>query len=117
MIPEACTLDRVRSLTGHPAFSMTNPNRVGALISSFAFANQIGFNRRDGEGYAFIADIALTLDAVNPQVAARQMTAFRQWRTLEPERRARAEAALRKVAAEKALSRDMQDIVTRTLGA
>ena len=44
------------------------------------------------------------------------MTAFRQWRTLEPERRARAEAALRKVAAEKALSRDMQDIVTRTLG-
>ncbi len=26
--PEAKTLDRVKALTAHPAFSMTNPNRV-----------------------------------------------------------------------------------------
>jgi aminopeptidase N len=116
LIPEAGTLDRVKSLTGHPAFSMQNPNRVRALIGNFAQANQTQFNRRDGEGYAFHADTVLALDALNPQVAARQMTAFRSWRALEPERRAKAEAALRKVAAGKALSRDLQDIVTRTLG-
>ncbi len=115
-IPEADTVDRVKSLTGHPAFSMTNPNRVGALIGAFAFGNQTQFNRRDGEGYTFIADTALVLDAINPQVAARQMTAFRSWRALEPGRRAKAEAALRRVAAGKALSRDLQDIVSRTLG-
>jgi aminopeptidase N len=115
-IPEASTLDRVKSLASHPAFSMSNPNRVRALIGNFALANQTQFNRRDGEGYAFHADTVLALDALNPQVAARQMTAFRSWRALEPERRAKAETALRKVAAGKALSRDLQDIVSRTLG-
>jgi aminopeptidase N len=115
-IPEASTLDRVKSLTRHPAFAMSNPNRVRALIGNFALANQTQFNRRDGEGYAFHADTVLALDALNPQVSARQMTAFRSWRALEPERRAKAEAALKKVAAGKALSRDLADIVSRTLG-
>jgi aminopeptidase N len=45
------------------------------------------------------------------------MTAFRSWRALEPERRSKAEAALKRVAAGLSLSRDLQDIVTRTLGA
>jgi aminopeptidase N len=116
LIPEADTLDRVKSLTGHQAFSIENPNRVRALIGNFAQANQTQFNRRDGEGYAFHADTVLALDAINPQVAARQMTAFRSWRALEPERCAKAEAALKRVAAAQALSRDLQDIVSRTLG-
>ena len=116
LIPEAATLDRVKSLAAHPAFSMQNPNRVRALIGAFAHGNQRVFNRRDGEGYAFVADRALELDALNPQVSARLMTAFRAWRALEPERRDGAEAALRKVAAAKSPSRDMQDIVSRTLG-
>jgi aminopeptidase N len=58
----------------------------------------------------------LALDAINPQVAARLMTAFRSWRALEPERRGKAETALKRVAAGTSLSRDLQDIVTRTLG-
>ncbi len=115
-IPEADTLARVKGLTAHPAFSMSNPNRVRALIGNFAQANQTQFNRRDGEGYAFHADTMLALDAINPQVAARLMTAFRSWRALEPERRGKAEAALKRVAAGTSLSRDLQDIVTRTLG-
>ena len=35
MTPDPATLDRVRALTEHPAFSMTNPNRVRSLIGSF----------------------------------------------------------------------------------
>ena len=70
---------------------------------------------RDGEGYAFHADTMLALDAINPQVAARLMTAFRSWRALEPERRGKAEAALKRVAAATTLSRDVHDIVARTL--
>jgi aminopeptidase N len=115
-IPEPDTLRRVKSLTAHPAFSMSNPNRIRALIGNFAQANQTQFNRRDGEGYAFHADTMLALDSINPQVAARLMTAFRSWRALEPERRSKAEAALKRVAAGTSLSRDLQDIVTRTLG-
>jgi aminopeptidase N len=114
-IPEPATLDRVRALTKHPAFSITNPNRIRALIGSFAQANHTQFNRSDGAGYAFVADFVLALDPKNPQVAARLMGAFRSWRALEAQRRGKAEAALRRVAAAPALSPDLHDIVARTL--
>jgi aminopeptidase N len=115
-IPEQATLARVRALTGHPAFSLANPNRVRALIGSFAQANQTQFNRADGAGYDFVVETVLGLDERNPQVAARLMTAFKSWRTLEPARRNRAEAALRRLAAAPSLSRDVNDIVQRALG-
>jgi aminopeptidase N len=115
MIPDGTTLERVRALTAHPAFSLSNPNRVRALVGAFAQLNQREFNRMDGGGYDFVIDQILTLDASNPQVAARLATAFRSWRTLEPARRAQAEAALQKAAAHAALSPDVKDIVARAL--
>ena len=115
-IPEPNTLDNVRALTGHSAFSMANPNRVRALIGSFA-GNITQFNRADGAGYAFIADTVLALDPKNPQVSARLATAFRTWRTLETGRRAKAEAALRRIKAAANISRDLTDIVERALAA
>ncbi len=114
-IPEPATLDRVRALTKHPAFSITNPNRIRALIGSFAQANHTQFNRGDGKGFDFVADFVLALDPKNPQVAARLMGAFRSWRALEVKRRVKAEVALRRVAAAPALSPDLNDIVARTL--
>jgi aminopeptidase N len=116
-IPEPGTLDRVQTLTSHPAFSLANPNRVRALIGAFAQGNQTQFNRLDGAGYDFVADIVLALDAKNPQAAARLAGAFRSWRALEANRRVRAEATLRRVAATGSLSRDVADIVARTLAA
>jgi aminopeptidase N len=114
-IPEAATLDRVRALTRHPAFSLGNPNRVRALIGGFAQANPTQFNRADGTGYDFVAETVLALDPKNPQVAARMTTAFRSWRALEPVRRGHAEAALRRIASEPTLSRDLKDIAARSL--
>ena len=98
MTPDPATLDRVRALTEHPAFSMTNPNRVRSLIGAFAQGNQTQFNRPDGAGYEFIADRILALDPNNPQVASRMTTAFKSWRVLEGGRRARARAALQRIA-------------------
>jgi len=114
-VPEPATLDRVKALTNHPAFSFTNPNRVRALIHAFALANHKEFNRADGAGYDFIVDTVLALDPKNPQVAARLLSALKSWRMLEPARRARAQAALRRVAAAPSLSPDVGDIVERAL--
>ncbi len=50
-------------------------------------ANPTQFNRADGKGYAFVIDTVREIDAKNPQVASRIMTAFRSWRGLEPVRR------------------------------
>ena len=73
----------MKKLTRHPLFSIKNPNKVRALIVTFAFANPVNFNRPDGRGYEFIADRVLEIDAFNPQVAARLLTpsaAGRRWR-------------------------------------
>jgi aminopeptidase N len=116
-IPEPATLDRVKALTGHAAFSFANPNRVRALIHAFALANPKEFNRTDGAGYDFIAYTVLALDRKNPQLAARLLSALKSWRMLEPRRRAMAEKALQRVAAAPAPSPDVADIVQRALAA
>jgi aminopeptidase N len=109
------TVEAVERLTRHPLFSIQNPNKVRALIGALASANPTGFNRADGKGYAFVADRVLEIDKFNPQVAARLLGAFRSWRALEPGRRARAKKALKKVATTEGLSRDVYEIVTKTL--
>jgi aminopeptidase N len=114
-VPAVETLDAVKRLQEHPAFSPHNPNRIRALIGAFASGNQTQFNRPDGAGYMFLADFVLDLDRRNPQTAARLLVSFRSWRALEPGRRAKAEQALRRVAAAEPLSTDTRDIVTRTL--
>ncbi|MEJ0095550.1 MAG: aminopeptidase N [Methylocella sp.] len=115
-IPESETLGRIKGLMMHDAFSFGNPNRVRSLIGAFAAGNQTQFNASDGGGYDFIADIVVELDRKNPQVAARLLAAFKSWRSLEAKRRERAQAALRRVAAQEGLSPDVKDIVERSIG-
>ncbi len=115
IVPAAETLPRVQALLGHPSVSIGNPNRIRALVGTFAGANQTQFNRPDGAGYDFLADFVVDLDKRNPQTAARLLVSFRSWRALEPHRRALAERALRRVAGTQTLSPDVRDIVTRTL--
>ncbi|HME83484.1 MAG TPA: aminopeptidase N [Roseiarcus sp.] len=114
-IPERETLERVRALMSHRGFSMSNPNRVRALIGGFS-ANHTQFNRADGAGFALLEEVVVTLDPANPQIAARLLTAMRSWRSLEDERRRQAEAMLKRIAAQPTLSPDVCDIVTRSLG-
>jgi len=114
-IPEHETLDRVKTLMSHPGFSKSNPNRLRALVGSFAMANPSQFHRADGAGHEFVADIVIETDRSNPQVAARLLGAFKSWRSLESKRRAYAKKALEHIAAQENLSSDVADIVTRSL--
>src|SRR5262249_43206450 len=52
--PEPAPPAGARALPRHAAFSSANPNRIRALIGSFAQANQTQFNRGDGAGYNFV---------------------------------------------------------------
>ena len=116
--PKQATLARVKDLLAHPAFSLGNPESR-ALARSARSRSQI---RPSSTAPMAPATTSLrisccTLDPKNPQVAARLMTAFRTWRTLEPSRRALAEHALTRVAETPALSRDVADIAERSLAA
>ncbi|KEC76139.1 membrane alanine aminopeptidase N [Rhizobium leguminosarum bv. phaseoli CCGM1] len=114
-IPGAQALDRVRGLMENPLFKRTNPNRMRALVGTFAFANPTGFGRADGEGYRFLAGQILEIDGRNPQLAARILTSMRSWRSLEPTRADHARSALIEIERAPDLSTDVRDIVERTL--
>ncbi|MGV7031123.1 aminopeptidase N [Methylobacterium symbioticum] len=114
-IPEPGTPERIEGLKRHPAYALTNPNRVRALVGSFAFGNPTQFTREDGTGFALVADTVAALDGANPQAAARLLTAFGSWRKLKKSRAVKAEEMLNRIKAIPGLSRDVADIVTRTL--
>ena len=114
-IPERETLDRVKRLMRHEAFTLQTPNRVYALLMGFATGNMTEFHRPDGAGYAFISELVTQIDAMNPQVAARLATSFRTWKMMDSIRRDTARAALERVIATPTLSRDVSDIVGRML--
>ena len=116
LVPFASTPTRVRGLLEHPSFSLARPNRVRALIGTFALSNPVAFHAADGEGYRLVADVVLALDPLNPQVAARIATSFRSWRTLEAGRQAHAKHELERIKAGAGLSRDVYEIASRCLG-
>jgi len=113
--PLTASLATVKKLTHHPLFSIKNPNKVRALIGTFAAGNPVNFNRPDGRGYDFVADRVLEIDAFNPQIAARLLAAFRSWKALEPGRRRAARKTLQRVAKAKPLSHDVFEIVSKML--
>jgi aminopeptidase N len=116
MIPEAATTQRVLGLMTHREFSMTNPNRVRALIGAFVNGNLMRFHALDGSGYDLLTSVVLELDPKNPQVSARLLSALRSWRTMEQRRRDLIEARLKHIVAQDNLSADLRDIATRALG-
>ncbi|MBN9527436.1 MAG: aminopeptidase N [Alphaproteobacteria bacterium] len=113
--PAADTLDRVRALMRHPAFSMRNPNKVRSLIGAFANANQLRFHSADGSGYRFLAEQVIALDQTNPQIAARLLTPLGPWKRHDAGRQAAMKAALETILAQPKLSPDVYEIASRSL--
>lgn len=112
-LPDA--LRNTRALLDHPAFSYTNPNKVRALIGGFASSN-INFHAADGAGYEFVADQVLLLNDRNPIIAARLAGAFTPWRRYDSQRQQQMCQQLERIAAHQHLSRDVYEIVSRSLG-
>jgi aminopeptidase N len=106
---------RVRRLMEHKDFTLKTPNRVYALVRNFIGGNLAGFHAEDGEGYRLAADAIIALNAINPQVASRMATGFRSWRMFNAARRSVAQAEMQRVLAEPQLSRDVLEIITRTI--
>ncbi len=114
-IPAVATVGRVRTLLDHPQFSWKVPNRLRALVGTFAASNPVAFHAPDGSGYQLLAEVVGKLDGSNPQVAARLAASFKGCNALEAKRRRRAQQALKTILAIKGLSRDSFEIVSRCL--
>ncbi|ORU92536.1 MAG: aminopeptidase N [Cycloclasticus sp. symbiont of Bathymodiolus heckerae] len=110
-------LNDVKALLKHPDFDIKTPNRIRSLISAFASGNPLHFNASDGSGYAFIADNIITVDAINPQVAARLANSLSRWKKYDNSRQVLIKAQLKRIQSHTPLSNDVLEIVTRSLDA
>ncbi|MBF0145524.1 MAG: aminopeptidase N [Magnetococcales bacterium] len=115
MSPAETTLARVRHLMEHPLFSIKNPNKVRSLIGAFCHGNPVRFHAVSGEGYLFLADRIAELNTINPQVAARLLTALVPWRRFEPHRRQQMRQALATIANLPDLARDLYELVQKSM--
>ena len=106
----------VESLTRHPDFRFTTPNRVYALLGGFSGSNFAGFHASNGEGYRVLADSIIKLNGINPQVAARMATGFRSWKQFDHGRRQHAARNMQRILDMPGLCADVFEIISRTLG-
>jgi aminopeptidase N len=116
MSPLADTVERVRALMTHRVFSLKNPNRVRALIGAFAIGNPLRFHDPSGSGYRLLREVVQTLDAINPQTAARMAAAFENWRRYDSVRQQLMRSELEAVAARPGMSANLYEMVTKMLG-
>lgn len=114
MSPKLETLDAVKELLEHSKFSMSNPNKVRSLIGAFT-SNLVAFHREDGLGYAFLADRVLELNSINPQVAARMVGVFNNWKAYAEPNQSLMKAQLERIISTDNLVKDVTEIVSKAL--
>jgi aminopeptidase N len=112
--PSACT--HIAELTRHKDFHFETPNRVYALLATFPSSNPSAFHAADGSGYDLLSKAIMTVDPISPQVAARLATSFRNWKIFDQPRRMKAREHMESTLSRSSLSRDVYEIISRTLG-
>ncbi|CAA9519171.1 MAG: Membrane alanine aminopeptidase N [uncultured Sphingomonas sp.] len=111
----ADTVETVERLARHSDFTLSNPNRLRALVGAFA-ATPFAFHREDGRGYDFLTGMILQADRLNPQTAARFVPPLGRWRKVEPRRAALMRGALEQIVATPGLSKDVFEQASKSLG-
>jgi aminopeptidase N len=114
--PGEDALGRVMGLTTHPAFDSRNPNRLRALVQSFASGNPARFHDPSGAGYRFLADQILMVDGYNPMTAARLIEPLGAWRRYAPELGLQMKAELQRIAAHPGVSKNVLELASKAIG-
>eukprot|EP00003_Mantamonas_plastica_P012737 TRINITY_DN226_c0_g2_i1.p1 TRINITY_DN226_c0_g2~~TRINITY_DN226_c0_g2_i1.p1 ORF type:complete len:881 (-),score=147.24 TRINITY_DN226_c0_g2_i1:5252-7894(-) len=109
------SLPQIQALLEHEAFDWKNPNKVRSVIGAFAGQNLAEFHRADGSGYDFLAEQVCRLDDSNPQIAARLVTPLTRWKKFASAYGARMKAGLERVRDKSGLSRDVYEVVHKSL--
>ncbi|AWF83382.1 aminopeptidase N [Microbulbifer sp. A4B17] len=113
--PKRGTLENVRALMQHPAFEMKNPNKVRSVIGGFANRNFKQFHKKDGSGFEFVAEQVLALDKLNPQISARMVIPITRWKKYSGDLGGKMRAALQKISDSEDLSKDLFEVVSKSL--
>jgi len=96
---------------------MKNPNKVRSLIGAFAGQNSYHFHNPDGSGYEFIAQQVVQLNDTNPQIASRLVRTLMRWKKYTQPCGDKMREQLAFIASHKDLSKDVYEIVSKSLQA
>ena len=105
----------VISLTAHQAFDLSTPNRARAVIGSFTQVNPVHFHAKNGQGYEFLADQVIALNALNPQVASRMLGPLTTWRRFDESRQQLMKTQLERIMSSPMISRDVYEVASKSL--
>ena len=108
------TVQAVEALKTHPDFDLRNPNRIRALVGSFA-GNQVRFHDASGAGYRLYTDTIIQLDPTNGRVAARMVSPLGQWRRFDAGRQGLMRAELQRILALPNLSRNTFEMASKSI--
>jgi len=108
------TLARVRALQNDPAYDPKVPNLVRSLIGSFA-RNPVAFYDGSGEGFKFVADKVIEIDALNPQIASGLAGAFKNYGKLSSEDKRVMGSELERIKNHPNLSNNVYEIIEKIL--
>lgn len=112
-MPHDDALAHVKKLVDHPAFVITNPNKVYSLVGGFK-RNFSQFHRADGAGYQFLKEMILKVDDFNPQVAASMTKGLASWRRFDATHQQQMQLVLQQLQ-QATLSKDTFEIVSKSL--
>ena len=113
--PEENVLQNVMQLMDHPSFNFNNPNRLRALVGTFAGQNLKAFHAIDGSGYRFLTDILIKLNKSNPQVASRLIEPLIRFARYDNQRQTLMKRALERISEMEDLSRDLFEKIEKAL--
>lgn len=108
-------LRNVQQLMEHPSFNFNNPNRIRALIGTFAGQNLKAFHAIDGSGYRFLTDAVIKLNQSNPQVASRLIEPLIRFARYDAQRQTLMKRALERIREQENLSRDLFEKIEKAL--
>ena len=113
--PSEDALERVVGLTAHPVFDERNPNRMRALVQTFASYNPARFHDPGGAGYRFLADRILAVDTFNPMAAARLVEPLGSWARYTPALGALMRGQLERIAGTSGLSKNVFELAAKAM--
>lgn len=113
--PDDNVLEIVKQLMDHPSFNFNNPNRLRALVGSFANQNLKAFHEISGSGYRFLTDVLIRLNETNPQVAARLIEPLLRFARYDAQRQTLMKRALERLSNLENLSKDLFEKIEKAL--
>ncbi len=109
------TFDLVQELEKSDVYDANVPNLVRSLWGGFS-GNFVQFHHATGRGYKLMADKVLEMDGINPQVASRLASAFKDYKKLVSSQQELMKPQLERILAKDDLSKNVFEIVSKIKG-